>query len=90
MNVWTYACLVVGLLLVVAPVGALVPDTIAISTDPEWVTAGSGESATVTVQVSNSTSGNTSFEGVAIDFEVDGEYGSISPARVGIDSAGRA
>ncbi|CVK33355.1 vWA domain-containing protein [Methanoculleus bourgensis] len=90
MNVWTYACLVVGLLLVVAPVGALVPDTIAISTDPEWVTAGSGESATVTVRVNNSTSGNTSFEGVAIDFEVDGEYGSISPARVGIDSAGRA
>lgn len=90
MNVWTYACLVVGLLLVVAPVGALVPDTIAISTDPEWVTAGSGESATVTVRVNNSTSGNTSFEGVAIDFEVDGEYGSISPARVGIDSAGRS
>ena len=66
-------CLAVGLLLVVAPAGALVPDGITINTDVDWLTAGSGETATVTVQVTNSTSGNTSFEGVEVELAVDGE-----------------
>ncbi|MGB4579782.1 MAG: hypothetical protein WBH94_08440, partial [Methanoculleus sp.] len=83
-------CLAVGLLLVVAPAGALVPDGITINTDVDWLTAGSGETATVTVQVTNSTSGNTSFAGVEVELAVDGEYGSISPGCVELDSSGRA
>ncbi|MEG3056607.1 MAG: hypothetical protein RQM90_11325 [Methanoculleus sp.] len=60
-------CLAVGLLLVAAPAGALVPDSITVNTDVEWLTAGSGETATVVVQVTNSTSGNTSFAGVEVE-----------------------
>lgn len=85
-----YACLAVGLLLLAVPAGALVPDTITIDTTASWVTAGSGETAAVTVQVSNSTSGNTSFGGVAVDFAVDSAYGSISPVSALTDSAGTA
>ncbi len=86
-----YVCLAVGLLLLAAPAGALVPDTITIDTTAQWLTAGSSsDAATVTVQVSNSTSGNTSFGGVAIDFAVDSTYGSISPASALTDSAGTA
>jgi hypothetical protein len=87
---WVYVCLAVGLLLVVAPAGALVPDGITINTDVDWLTAGSGETATVTVQVTNSTPGNTSFEGVEVELAVDGEYGSISPGCVELDSSGSA
>ncbi|KUK61635.1 MAG: von Willebrand factor, type A, partial [Methanoculleus marisnigri] len=65
MGGWTYACLVVGLLLLAAPAGALIPDNVTIVTDTPWLTAGSGDTATITVQVSNSTSGNVSFPGVA-------------------------
>ena len=89
MNGWTYACLVVGLLLLAAPAGALIPDSIAFG-ETQWVTAGSSETATVTVQVSNSTSGSTLFPGVAVNFTVDSTYGSISPARVMTDSSGKA
>ncbi len=78
MDIRVYAYLAIGLLLFAAPAGALIPDSIAISTDREWLTAGGTDAATITVQVKNSTSGNSSFEGVAIDFTVNGEYGSIS------------
>ena len=87
---WVYVCLAVGLLLVVAPAGALVPDGITVNTSSDWLTAGSGETATVTVHVTNSTSGNTSFEGVEVELAVDGEYGSISPGCVELDSSGSA
>jgi hypothetical protein len=90
MNRWTYVCLVVGLLLLVAPASALIPDNITLSTDKPWLTAGSGETATITVQVSNSTSGNVSFPGVAINFAADSVYGSILPASALTDSAGLA
>lgn len=90
MKGWTYACLVAGLLLLAAPAGALIPDRITIGTDTPWVTAGSGETATVTVQVSNSSSGNTSFGGIGVDLAVDSVYGSISPARVVTDNTGKA
>ena len=90
MGGWTYACLVVGLLLLAAPAGALIPDNVTIVTDTPWLTAGSGDTATITVQVSNSTSGNVSFPGVAINFAADSEYGSILPASALTDSAGVA
>nr|WP_303716982.1 VWA domain-containing protein [Methanoculleus marisnigri] len=90
MGGWTYACLVVGLLLLAAPAGALIPDNVTIVTDTPWLTAGSGDTATITVQVSNSTSGNVSFPGVAINFTVNSTYGSISPARAVTNGEGYA
>jgi len=90
MNKWMYAYLAIGLLLFAAPAGALVPDTITIETEPGWVTAGGPEPATLTVQVLNSTSGNTLFGGVAVNLAVDNTYGSISPACIETDANGTA
>ncbi|NMA10734.1 MAG: hypothetical protein GX932_06950, partial [Methanomicrobiales archaeon] len=88
MNGWTYACLVVGLLFLAAPAGALIPDNITLSTDTPWLTAGSGGSSTVTVEVTN---GSIGVPGAAVYLAVnDSAYGSISPTRVVTDSAGRA
>ncbi len=89
MNVWTYACLTMGLLLFAAPAGALIPDNIEIlSTSPGWVTAGSSDTATVTVLVTNSSS---PVSGVVVDFAVDNStYGSIANARMETDEAGKA
>ena len=81
---------IAGLLLLVAPAGALVPDSISINTTEQWLTVGNGETTTVKVQVSNSTSGNTSFGGVVVDFTVDNEYGSVSPARAVTNGGGIA
>lgn len=90
MNGWTYAYMVVGLLFAVAPASALIPDSIEIRTSPEWLTAGSGDTATITVQVVNSSTGNASFPGVAIDFTVNKTYGGISPAQAVTNDAGMA
>lgn len=90
MNTWMYAHLAVGLLLLAAPAGALVPDTMTIETDPDWVTAGSRDAATVTVRVSNSTSGNTPIAGVVVNFAVNETYGSIFPAQTVTDVDGMA
>jgi len=87
---WIYAYLAIGLLLLAAPAGALVPDSITIKTDRVWVTAGSPEPSTLTVQVLNSTSGNTSFGGVAVNFAVNETYGSISPVQVVTGTDGKA
>ena len=89
MNGWTYACLVVGLLLLAAPAGALIPDNVTIVTDTPWLTAGSGGSATVTINVTNGTSANP-VSGVAVDFTVNSTYGSISPARAVTNGEGYA
>ncbi|NLZ29793.1 MAG: hypothetical protein GX885_03455, partial [Methanomicrobiales archaeon] len=79
-------CLAVGLLLIAAPVGALVPDDISVVTNSEWLTAGSGETTTVTIHVNSSGLASGAF----VDLTVDSKYGSISPGRVELDSAGRA
>ncbi len=90
MNSWTYACLAVGLLLLGVPAGALVPDKI-IMNETSWVTAGSGETATVMAWVLNVTpDGDALIPGVAVDFAVDSTYGSISPASVVTNSEGKA
>lgn len=89
MNGWTYVCLVVGLLFLAAPASALIPDDITLSTDKPWLVAGNGETATVTILVTNGTSADP-VSGVDIDLAVDGEYGSISPARVTTGSDGEA
>src|SRR5690606_26501373 len=68
MNSWTYACLAVGLLLLAVPAGALVPDDITLSTNKTWLTAGSTETATITVNVTNS---NDPVSGAAVDLKVD-------------------
>ena len=91
MSGWTYACLVAGLILLAAPAGALIPDDITIAADTPWVTAGSGETATVTVQVLNNTpDSNTPVAGVAVDFTLDGDSGGISPAQAVTDDNGTA
>lgn len=90
MNKWMYAYLAIGLLLFAAPAGALVPDNITIGTDRVWVTAGNPEPATLTVQVVNSTSGSTLFEGVAVNLAVNETYGSISPIQVVTNKDGKA
>ena len=87
MKLQTYAYLAVGLLLLAAPAGALIPDNITISASPVWLTAGGDNAATITVQVKNSTS---PLEGVGVDFDVDGTYGSISPLHAVTDSDGKA
>jgi len=89
MNKWIYVCLAVGLLLLAAPAGALIPDNITLSTDTLWLTAGSGGTSTVTVNVTNG-SDATSVPGAAVYLAVDGAYGSISPARVVTGSDGTA
>ncbi|KLK89196.1 hypothetical protein SZ63_01795 [Methanoculleus sediminis] len=89
MNGWTYACLTVGLLFLAAPAGALIPDDIILSTDKPWLVAGSGETATVTILVTNGTPANP-ISGVAVDLAVDGTYGSISPVYVTTDGNGKA
>mgnify|MGYP001366427275 CR=1 FL=1 len=89
MKTWTYACLIIGVLFFVIPTGAAIPDTIELSTDTPWLTAGSKDPATITVRVSNSTE-NTPLPGVTVDLRVESTYGTISPARVVTDGAGRA
>ncbi|PKL55809.1 MAG: hypothetical protein CVV35_07965 [Methanomicrobiales archaeon HGW-Methanomicrobiales-6] len=79
MDRWTYACLAMGLLLLAAPAGALIPDDITLTSDTPWLTAGSGETATITVNVTNS---NDPVSGAAVDLEVDSAYGSISRTHV--------
>ena len=81
---------VAGLLLLVAPAGALVPDTVEIETSTEWLTAGSSETAIITVQVSDSATGNTGFWGAAVEFAVDSAFGSITPAVATTDATGMA
>lgn len=87
MSRWTYACLVVALLLLAAPAGALIPDTITIDTNTPWVTAGSGSAATVTVRALN---GSTPVPGAAVEFAVDSAFGSITPALTTTDGLGTA
>jgi hypothetical protein len=77
-----------GLLFFAVPAGALIPDDIVVGTVPVWVTAGGGDTATVTAWVNSSTSdetsstsGSTSFESVGVDFVVNNTLGSISPAH---------
>jgi len=89
MNGWTYACLVVGLLFLAAPAGALIPDDITLSTDTPWLTAGSGGTSTVTILVTNGTS-VAPVVGAVVDLTVDSAYGSISPVRVVTDGNGKA
>jgi len=81
---------IAGLLLLVAPAGALVPDTVTISTNREWLTAGSGDAATITVQVANSTSGSTLVGRTTVEFAVDETFGSITPAVTTTDATGMA
>jgi hypothetical protein len=76
MNGWTYACLAVGLLFLAVPAGALIPDDVEITTNPEWLTAGSGGFSTVTVLVTNGTSASP-VSGAVVDLAVDSVYGSI-------------
>ena len=86
MSEWTYACLVTGLMLLAAPAGALIPDAITINTSTPWVTAGSGETVTVTVEVLNGTS--TPVPGVAVDFAVNGAPGTVTPVSNPTNSSG--
>ena len=81
---------IAGLLLLAVPAGALVPDTVTISTNREWLTAGSGDAATITAQVTNSTSGSTRFGGATVEFAVDDTFGSITPAVITTDATGMA
>ena len=88
MRSWKCAYIVIaGLLLLMAPASALVPDGVEISTSSEWVTAGSGDSATITVLVTN---GTTPIPGATVAFAVEGAPGSINPAGTVTDDAGRA
>ncbi len=91
MKGWICAYIVIaGLLLLVAPAGALVPDKVEIDTSSEWLTAGGSETAIITVQVSDSATGNTNFGGGAVEFTVDSAFGSITPAVTKTDATGMA
>lgn len=89
MNGWTYVCLAVGLLFLAAPASALIPDDITLDTNKPWLTAGSGDAATVTILVTNGTPA-APVSGVAVDLSVDGAYGSISATHVTTGSDGEA
>jgi len=86
---WTYACLVIGLVLLAAPVAGQIPDTVTVSTDTQWLTAGSSETATITVQVTNGTPA-TGVGGIRVELSVDGTDGSITPAQVLTGTDGKA
>jgi len=86
---WTYACLVIGLVLLAAPVTGQIPDTVTVSTDTQWLTAGSGETATITVQVTNGTPA-TGVGGIRVELSVGGTDGSIAPANVVTGTDGKA
>ncbi len=87
MRRWKCVYIVIaGLLLLMAPASALVPDGVEINTSSEWLTAGSGDTATITVLVTN---GSTPIPGAAVAFAVEGAPGSISPAIITTNSAGR-
>ncbi|MDK2989552.1 MAG: hypothetical protein PWR16_1081 [Methanoculleus sp.] len=91
MKGWMCAYIVVaGLLLLVAPAGALVPDKVEVGTSSEWLTAGSGETAIITVQVSDTATGITGFGGGTVEFAVDSAFGSITPAVATTDATGMA
>jgi len=90
MNKCIYAYLAIGLLLLAAPAGALVPDTITIETEPGWVTAGGRDVAAITVQVSNSTPDNIPLAGIAVNFAVNETYGSILPTQIETNESGQA
>jgi len=91
MKGWMCAYIVIaGLLLLVAPAGALVPDKVEVSTSSEWLTAGSSETAIITVQVLDSATGITGFGGGTVEFSVDSAFGSITPAVATTDAAGMA
>jgi len=88
MRRWMCAYVVIaGLLLLVAPAGALLPDTAEISTNSEWLTAGSADTATIVVLVTN---GSTPLPGATVEFAVESIMGSISPAVITTNGAGRA
>jgi Mg-chelatase subunit ChlD len=84
-----YACLVIGLVLLAAPVAGQIPDAVTVSTDTAWLTAGSGETAAITVNVTNSTPA-TGVGGVRVELSVDGTDGSITPAKVVTAADGKA
>jgi hypothetical protein len=91
MKGWMCAYIVIaGLLLLVAPACALVPDKVEIETSSEWLTAGSSETAFITVQLSDSATGNTGFWGATVEFAVDSTFGSITPAVATTDATGMA
>ena len=86
---WVYACLVIGLVLLAAPVAGQIPDAVTVSTDTAWLTAGSGETAAITVNVTNSTTA-TGVGGVRVELSVNGTDGSITPAEVVTAADGKA
>ncbi|WP_292521010.1 VWA domain-containing protein [Methanoculleus sp.] len=88
MKTWTYACLVVGLLFFAVPAGASIPDSITITADTPWVTAGSKETSTITVEVLNGTS--TPVPGAVVEFAVDGTDGTVSPVQAVTNGDGKA
>ncbi|MFA5613544.1 MAG: Ig-like domain-containing protein [Methanoculleus sp.] len=88
MNRWIYVCLIAGLFLLAAPAGASIPDTIEkLETSNKWVTAGSGETSTITAWVENNSS---PLSGVTVTFAVDGTDGTVSPVQTVTDHDGSA
>jgi len=88
MNRWIYVCLIAGLFLLAAPAGASIPDTIEIfETNTKWVTAGSGETSTITALVKN---GSSPLSGVTVTFTVNGTDGTVSPVQTVTDRDGSA
>ncbi len=86
MRFWIVGLILLSLLLLTVPAAALVPE-ITVSSDAEWLVAGSGESATITVEVQDD---GSPLPGLGVAFSVDAEYGSITGASGVTDSDGRA
>ncbi len=87
MKYWIFGYLLLGIVMMTPPVGAQIPDQVSITGSTAWLVAGSGESATITVEVQN---GGTPLPGLAVAFSVDAAYGSITPAGGVTDPDGRA
>ena len=85
--------IIICLLLVVGTVGAAgIPDTVTVSTDKPWIVANNVDQSTITVIVTNTTTGYSGpVQGVTVNLGVnDTIYGTLSTTTVTTDLSGKA
>jgi von Willebrand factor type A domain len=84
--------LIMGLLLLVGTVAAVgIPDTVIVTTDKPWIVANNVDTSTITVTVTNTTSGYSGpVPNVTVNIAVDPLYGTRLPTQITTNSSGMA